>query len=383
MKTLVLDPVGGIAGDMTIAALLDLGARAELDGLCGLRYEARVEKREVNGVVATHFSVEAPHEPHAHRPWKDIRALLDQLPEQPRALAQKAFALLAEAEGKIHGVAPDDVEFHEVGSVDSIVDIAGAALLVASLNPDRIVALPPPAGSGTAQSAHGVIPIPAPATLEILKGRTLRPSGPGERTTPTGAAIIKAWTEEATSFPELAVQATGYGAGTRRWDDAPNLLRAVLGESHERGDAAWVLEANLDDLSPQLAAVALEKALAAGAHDAWIAPVTMKKGRPGVVFGALCSDEARPKVEAAIFRETSTLGVRATRVERAILDRELVEIPTEYGPIRVKVGRRGGQVLNAAPEFEDCRQAAERKNVAVKEVVAAAIAAFRKANGSG
>jgi uncharacterized protein (DUF111 family) len=211
----------------------------------------------------------------------------------------------------------------------------------------------------------------------LLRGRTLRPSGPGERTTPTGAAMLAAWTEEAAVLPELTIEAIGYGAGTKRWDDAPNVLRAVLGKASAAGQTAWVLETNLDDLSPQLAAVALEAALAAGALDAWIAPVTMKKGRPAHLFGVLVGEAQRAAVEAAIFRETSTLGVRASRVERSVLDRELVEVQTSYGPVRVKVGYRAGRLLNAAPEFEDCRKAAERHGVGVKEVLAAAIAAFR------
>jgi uncharacterized protein (DUF111 family) len=189
--------------------------------------------------------------------------------------------------------------------------------------------------------------------------------------------MLAAWTEEVLEMPRMAVEKIGYGAGTRRWEDAPNLLRAVLGDQRQPGEEMWVLEANLDDLSPQLAAVALEAALQAGAADAWIAPLTMKKGRPGLLFGALADAKARPAVEAAIFRETSSLGVRALRVERSVLDRELIEVETAYGAIRVKVGRRGGQVLNAAPEFEDCRNAATRHDVAVKEVMAAAMAAFR------
>lgn len=388
MKTLVLDPVGGIAGDMLIAALLDLGGKLDGDALgrLGLRFSTQVSKRSVNGITATHFDVGAPAEPHAHRPYKEIRELIEKarLPQRAARLAQEAFALLAKAEGKIHGIAPDEVEFHEVGAVDSIIDVVGSALLIDSLNPARIVALPPPAGSGTVQSAHGIIPVPAPATLELLKGRTMRPSGPGERTTPTGAAILAAWTEEVQSIPELTIDALGYGAGTKRWEDAPNLLRAIVGEAHrsEKGEAAWVLEANLDDLSPQLAAVALEAALKAGAHDAWIAPVTMKKGRPGVLFGALCSEAARAGVEAAIFRETSTLGVRATRVERTVADREITEVSTQYGPIRIKTGRLAGRLLNAAPEFDDCRQAAERHGVAVKEVIQAALTAFRQGGGA-
>jgi pyridinium-3,5-bisthiocarboxylic acid mononucleotide nickel chelatase len=387
VSTLFLDPVGGIAGDMTIAALLHLGApRSALDE--GLRklslpgVSVEVSEVEISGIRAAHVEVRAPPEPHPHRAWRDIRDLIARagLPGRAAGLSQSAFALLAAAEGRIHGVAPEEVEFHEVGAVDSIVDVVGAALLVDALGPERIVALPPPAGGGTSRGAHGVIPLPAPATLEVLRGRSLRPSGPGERTTPTGAALLAAWTEEAAALPELIVDRIGYGAGTRRWEDAPNLLRAVLGRGAQRaGEPVWVLETNLDDLSPQLVSVALDAALAAGALDAWIAPVTMKKGRPGHLFAALATEAARASVEAAIFKETSTLGIRALRCERAVLDRELIEVATEYGKVRVKVGRLRGTMVNAAPEFEDCREAAARCGVSVKEVMAAALFAFRSA----
>ena len=394
LRTLCLEPIGGIAGDMLLAALLHLGApRAALDdGLRALAEAAgeldlrsvRVVERpaEVAGIRCLHVEVEAaPEAGHPHRPFRIIRELLRRAPLAPRAreLALRAFTLLAEAEGRVHGVAPDEVEFHEVGGLDSIADVVGNALLLDALGLDRVVALPPPAGGGTGRSAHGLIPFPAPATLEVLRGRALRPSGPGERTTPTGAAMLAAWTEPVSSLPELAIEAIGYGAGTRRWDDAPNLLRAVLGRSVPQVEAAYVIEANLDDLSPQLAAVALEAALQAGALDAWIAPLTMKKGRPGHLLGALAGESARFAVEAALFRETSTLGVRVHRVERSVLERELVEVITAYGPVRMKLGRRGARLLNAAPEFEDCALAAREHGVAVKEVMAAAIAAFRAA----
>jgi pyridinium-3,5-bisthiocarboxylic acid mononucleotide nickel chelatase len=398
VTVLALEPVGGIAGDMMLAALLHLGApRAALDeGLAALaEASATVDLRgtrvvaepvEVNGVRALHVEVRVPpevrgREPH-HRPWRTIRELLGRarLPERARELALSAFTRLAEAEGRVHGVPPDEVEFHEIGAVDSIVDVVGSALLVAALAPARVVCLPPPSGGGTGRAAHGPIPIPSPAVLEVLRGRALRPSGPGERTTPTGAALVAAWTEAADALPELSVQAVGYGAGTRRWDDAPNLLRAVLGavaRGQPGGGAGWVLEANLDDLSPQLVAAALEAVLAAGAADAWIAPVTMKKGRPGHLLGAVVPEAARAAVEEALFRETSTLGVRAHRVERSVLDREVVEVATPYGAVRIKIGRRRGALVNAAPEFEDCRQRAREHGVGVKEVLAAALAAWR------
>ena len=396
MTVLALEPVGGIAGDMMLAALLHLGApRSALDesvaaladasGALDLRgTRVTAEPVEVSGIQALHVEVRVPpevlhREPH-HRPWRAIRELLGRarLPDRARELALLAFTRLAEAEGRVHGVPADEVEFHEVGAVDSIVDVVGSAALVAALAPARIVSLPPPSGGGTARAAHGPIPIPGPAVLEVMRGRALRPSGPGERTTPTGAALLAAWTETAESLPEMSVQAVGYGAGSRRWEDAPNLLRAVLGAAvggQPREGAGWVLEANLDDLSPQLVAAALEAVLAAGAADAWIAP--MKKGRPGHLLGAVVPEAARSAVEEALFRETSTLGIRAYRVERSVLDRELVEVATPYGPVRVKLGRRAGAVINAAPEFEDCRLRAREHGVGVKEVLAAALAAWR------
>ena len=360
MSTLVLEPVGGIAGDMMIGALLHLGApRAALDdglrrlALPGVSVDAR--EVEIAGIRALHVDVRAPRDRHTHRPWREIRDLLSRahLPSRAAGMAQAAFEMLVKAEARIHGIAPEEVEFHEVGAVDSIVDVVGSAALIEALAPRRIFALPPPSGGGTIPAAHGVIPVPSPATLEVLRGRTVRPSGPGERTTPTGAALLD----------QLV----------------PNLLRALLGRSTVPSDAVWVLEANLDDLSPQLLAAALDSILAAGALDAWIAPVTMKKGRPGHLFGAICDDTRRSAVETEMFRQTSTLGVRATRVERRVLDRELIEVETAYGKVRVKVGRLGGTIANVAPEFEDCRQAAERLGVAVKEVMAAALSAFRGA----
>jgi uncharacterized protein (TIGR00299 family) protein len=392
VRTLALEPIGGIAGDMLLAALLHLGApRAALDeglaqlaeaaGELDLRGVRVVESEvEVSGIRALHVEVVAPPEAgHAHRPFRVIRDLLlrAKLPSGARELALLAFTRLAEAEGRVHGVPPEEVEFHEVGALDSIVDIAGCALLVDALGLEQLVSLAPPSGGGVIDSAHGRIPVPAPATLEVLRGRALRPSGPGERTTPTGAALVAAWTSHADALPQLTLEAIGYGAGTRRWDDAPNLLRVLLGKSASALEAAFVLEANLDDLSPQLAAVALEAALQAGALDAWIAPVTMKKGRPGHLLGALVPEGAREAVAAALFRETTTLGLRAHRIERTVLERELVLVQTAYGPVRMKLGRQGGRIVNAAPEFEDCAGAAREHRVAVKEVMAAAIAAFR------
>jgi uncharacterized protein (TIGR00299 family) protein len=411
---LALDPIGGIAGDMCIAALLHLGDQlgrgAELRAALGAGLRALAESAgagaidlgavqvresivEVNGIRALHVDVELPEaiaaqEPH-HRAFRDIRELLARaaLPENAKQRALATFSALAVAEGKIHGVPPDDVEFHEVGALDAIVDVVGTCLLVDALGATRLLCQPLPAGSGTIRSAHGTIPIPAPATLELLRRRTLRSSGPGERTTPTGAALAVTLTEETPLFPDLTVLATGYGAGTKRWDDAPNLLRAVLGED-VRGTLLgaggrdsgllWQLETNLDDLSPQLIANAVDALISAGAKDAWVAPIVMKKGRPAHLLCALVSEEKRAACEQLIFRETSALGVRAFRVERHALEREFTEVETRYGPIRIKLGLQGGEVLQAAPEFDDCAAAARAHGVAVKEVQAEANAAWRR-----
>lgn len=412
-QVLVLEPVGGIAGDMCLAALLHLGQRlgreAELEqaldeGLAALAAAAgaqgvdlaavRVERRavEVMGISALHVDVVVPDavlqaEPH-HRPWRVVRGLLERaaLPERARDWALRTFRLLAEAEGRVHGLAADDVEFHEVGALDSLVDVTGTALLLAAFarsGVTRILCLPPPSGGGTTRSAHGVIPIPSPATLEVLRGRELRPSGPGERTTPTGAALAAALTEPASALPQLSVEGAGYGAGTKRWDDAPNLLRAVLGTlvSGPAGDVLQ-LEANLDDLSPQVVAAALQALLSAGALDAWITPVTMKKGRPGVLLSALCAPALRGALEAVYFRETTTLGLRVVAAQRTVLQREYAEVQTQYGPVRMKLGFLNGALANAAPEFEDCAHAAREHGAPIKDVIAAVIAGFWSGRGA-
>ncbi len=411
--TLVLEPIGGAAGDMTLAALLHLGEalgrqdelRAALDsGLAALAAAAgphaidlagvKVETTEayVSGIRGLHVEVVVPERARAsdshHRPWKTIRALLTEarLPERARGFALATFERLAHAEGQVHGMEADDVEFHEVGSVDAIVDITGVALLLNALGDAlgvaAVLALPPPAGGGIGRSAHGEIPLPAPATLQVLAGRSLRPSGPGERTTPTGAALLAALTLEAQGLPALPLLAIGYGAGTRRWLDAPNLLRASLYRGVPEGqpdhdEALWQLETNLDDLTPQLLSVALAALLEAGAKDAWLVPVLMKKGRPGHLLAALVAGPRLAAVEAAFFRETPTLGVRRLRAERTTLERRFVEAETPWGKVRVKLGFAGGQISSATPEFEDCAALAREHGVAVREVVAAAAAAWR------
>jgi uncharacterized protein (TIGR00299 family) protein len=382
---LVLEPIGGIAGDMFLAAALDLGVdRGALEAalrtlpLTGWRLE--VSRKSEHGIAGTHVDVVVDGEqPHA-RGLREILELVDAsgLPARARAAARALFERIGRAEAKVHGMALEDVHFHEVGAVDSIVDLCGAAVVLDLLGWPRVVAAPPELGRGTTRTAHGPMPVPPPAVLEILAGKPVRPGGPpGEAVTPTGAAIL-AELAEVVALPAFVPGRIGYGVGTSSWPDRPNVLRMVLGEEAlSEAPALWVLETNLDDCPGQLVARAIDAALEAGALDAWAAPVTMKKGRPGVLLSALVEEPRRAAVTRVLFEETTTLGVRRRPVERDVLDREQTSVDTPYGPVRVKVARSEGRELGAHPEYEDCAQRAREKGVPVKEVMAAALAAYR------
>ncbi len=387
---LVLEPIGGIAGDMFLAAALDAGVdRAALEaalrtlGVAGWRLE--VTRKTDAGIAGTHVDVVVEGaQPHA-RGLREILALVDAsgLAPRARATARALFERIGRAEARIHGVALEDVHFHELGAVDSIVDLCGAAVVLDLLGWPRVVCAPPELGQGFQRSAHGTMPVPPPAVLELLAGKPVRPGGPaGELVTPTGAALL-AELAEVGPLPPFVPGRTGYGVGSSSWPDRPNVLRATLGDAvgaaagAGAAPALWVLEANLDDCPGQLVARAIEAALEAGALDAWAAPLTMKKGRPGFLLSALAEEPRREAVTRAFLEETTTLGVRRHAVERDALDRELVPVETEYGTVRVKVGRLSGAVLSAHPEYEDCAARATERRVAVKEVMAAAVAAWR------
>jgi uncharacterized protein (TIGR00299 family) protein len=267
------------------------------------------------------------------------------------------------------------VHFHEVGAVDSIVDVAGVALALDALGCERVHSTAPPLGGGITSSRHGAIPVPAPATLELLRGRPVRAAGDGERTTPTGAAVLAALTR-ADPLAELVPERTGYGIGHRDFADAANVLRATVGHVPQGAAEMVEIACNLDDATPQVLARALELALAAGAADAWIAPVTMKKGRPGHVLSALVPAHHRSEVVAVLLRETPTLGVRQHQVAREILDRRLELVDTPFGEIRVKVGLLGSTVMGATPEWDDCVAAAGHHGVPAARVRDEALAAW-------
>ena len=389
-KVLYLEPVGGIAGDMFLAAGVDLGLSPEAiaQALSGLKvpgWKLAVSRAVRHAISGTHLDVVLDErEAHPHRAYSDIRQLIEAaatIPPRAKERALAVFRAIGEAEAKVHGVSIDAIHFHEVGAVDSIVDICGAAVVLDLLGDPEVYAAPPPLGSGTIRVAHGNMPIPVPATLELLRDVPVRFEGVGELTTPTGAALLKVLARMGQPLPpDFIVEKIGYGVGTKDFRDRPNVLRASLGRAEARAEGLWVVEANLDDSTPQLLGYLIEHLLGTkGALDAWVLPATMKKARPGHVLSVLVDGGAKETVVDTLLRESTTLGVRSYRVERTALERDWVEVETPWGRVRVKRGLRGGVVLNAHPEFEDCRKVAEASGVPLKQVMAAALAAL----GSG
>lgn len=406
MRTVHFDCFAGAAGDMLLGALLDLGLPvASLEeplkslNLQGVRLSLqRVVKR---GVSASQFRVhvEHPHDHghahhggghHAHgRSLPEIERLLraSAIPPRPKERALKAFRRLGEVEAGIHNVPVESIHFHEVGAEDSIVDIAGFFLALELLGVERVTASPLPVGRGFVNSAHGRMPVPAPATAKLLEGVPVLDNGlEGEVLTPTGALLLA---ESASAFgpmPAMTVTRVGCGAGER--DAAlPNLVRAFMGETAGRTDAPpaeiAILEANLDDMRPELFPHVIERALAMGALDAFAIPVVGKKGRPGFLLTLLCPPERREELTRLLFRETTTLGVRHRAAGRSAAGRDWIEVDLPWGRVRVKRARWEGETVNLAPEFEDCRRAAEASGVPLKEVMDAALAAARSAASSG
>src|SRR5262245_3632678 len=406
-RTLYLDCFAGASGDMLVGAMLDCGLdfallRSELLKLGVEGYELSLKRVDRSGISAAKFDVHLTGEPHSrehhhnhehshgHNPQSHHRALSEikriisssNLSDQVKQRAQTIFQRIGEAEAKIHNVPIETVHFHEVGAIDSIVDVVGACVAFDALKIGRIISSPLHVGSGTFQCAHGTYPVPGPATAELLKGVPIYSKDvEGELVTPTGAAIISTLAESYGPTPALKIEKVGYGAGTRDYPKFPNALRAIIGEMEEDADltpaTVTVIEANIDDLNAQVFGYLMEKALAAGALDIFYTPVQMKKNRPGVLLTLLCDPTDRERMCDLIFRETTTLGVRYRNERREILTREFVTVETEYGPIRVKVSRaRDGRVMNASPEFEDCRVAAEKHHVGLRDAQAAALKAY-------
>jgi len=323
-----------------------------------------------------------------HRDWAAVRELIDaaELPTRAHARAHDAFRRLAEAEGRIHGVPPDEVHFHEVGAIDAIADVCGVALALEALDVDEVACSPLPAPRGFVQAAHGRLPLPAPATLELLKGAPIAGVDLDmELVTPTGAALVAALTGTFGPLPSMTLQSTGYGAGSRDLRDRPNVTRAIIGTTKEAPAKrpAVLLACNLDDLSPELVPDAAQACADAGALDVWVAPVQMKKGRPGMVLSAIARPDEEAAVAEAMLRCTSTLGVRTTPLQRYELDREIRTVTVEGRPVAVKLGRLHGELVNVAPEHDDVAAAARALGRPVKAVWGEALIAAQRELGDG
>jgi hypothetical protein len=382
-RTAYLDCVGGLAGDMVLGALIDAGGDVDLLRELPVRLGigARIELKEVerHGLRASHVRVE-PLEDHPGRSWREIRVMLEgaDLPPWVRERALEAFSRLAEAEAHVHGVAAEDVHFHELGAVDTLVDICGSAALFHALDVRSVVCSPLPVTRGTVRTSHGSLPLPAPATLELLRGAELvGVEGEDELVTPTGATLAMTFASSFGGLPPLVLDRVGCGAGTRDLPERPNVLRVLIGLVKNEAISAEIslLETNLDDMPAELVPDAVARCVAAGAIDVWTVPAQMKKGRPGIVLSALARRSQEGEVAAAILEETTALGVRLARLQRYELEREqrLIEIDGET--VRVKVGFLDGRVINVAPEHDDCVALAARTGRSVKAAWAAALAA--------
>ncbi|MFQ5663868.1 MAG: nickel pincer cofactor biosynthesis protein LarC [Terriglobia bacterium] len=390
MKLCYLDCFSGISGDMFLGALVDAGLPAvtlesELRKLKLEAWTLAVERVQRGELTATKLDFKTS-ETHQQRTWKSIRELIrsSELSERVRERAETVFARLAEVEARIHGIAPDTVHFHEVGALDSVLDIVGASVALEALGTETLLASALNVGTGTVETAHGTFPVPAPATAELLKGAPVYSSGvEGELVTPTGAALVATLAASYGPLPRMTVSAVGYGAGRRDRKERPNVLRVFLGESAQAAvspeePTVAVLEANLDDMSPLIGGYFMEEALGAGALDIFYTPVQMKKNRPGLVLTVICPPDRADALSELIFRQTTTIGLRLYHARRRVLERRFVTVETPLGPVRIKLATLNGRVLNAAPEYEDCRRLARENAVPLKQVLADAQFYFRQ-----
>ena len=390
MKLAYFDCFAGVAGDMIVGALLDAGCdfdavAAELARLKLPAVAVAAEKVTRGGLTGTKFEVKVDRGDARHRPLEEILSLIGSagLPGRSAERAKAVFSRLAEAEAKVHGMDVQQVRFHEIGAADSIMDIVAAGVALELLGIERIVCSPIPTGSGTVQTAHGLLPVPAPATAELLTAARTAAGPPEfacEVTTPTGAAVMTTLAESFGPAPGMDIEAVGYGAGSRDDLPLPNLLRVFIGAPAEDGEADTVVElsANLDDCTGEVIGAAIERLMSAGCLDAWASPIYMKKSRPAWMLSALCAPAGAARAEEIIFAETTTLGVRRRICRRSKLARRQVTVETAYGPVRVKVSARGGRELTASPEFADAQAAAEAHGVPVREVIAAALTQYRR-----
>jgi hypothetical protein len=393
MKIAHFDCFSGASGDMILGALIGAGCDpAALEA--GLRklpitgWRLSVEKALKKGIGATRMRVDVT-EQKAHRSLSTILELVGRadLPARAQSCAAEIFRRLGEAEARIHGVPVEEVHFHEVGAVDAIVDIVGACWGLEWLGIERVTCSALNVGGGVVRAAHAFLPVPAPATADLLRGVPTYSTGIArELVTPTGAAILTTVAAEFGPQPKMRVGVVGYGAGEADLPEQANVLRLFVGEAAGEVCAPWdeelvVIEANLDDMNPQIYGYFMERAFQAGALDVFSVPVQMKKDRPGTLLTVLCREEDTEHLIRVIFAETTTIGVRSHTVRRRCLARESVTVATSYGPVRIKLASANGTVLNAAPEYEDCRKIAAEKDVPLRQVLAEAMLVYERSAG--
>jgi uncharacterized protein (TIGR00299 family) protein len=386
-----VDATAGVAGDMLLAALVDAGAplatlQAAVDAVApeSIRLTSALVRRA--GMRATKVDVQPAMKDQAHRSWRDIQVLLQHadLTVQVRERARRVFQRLAEAEARVHGAAADEVHFHEVGSWDSIADVVGVCAALDCLGVTSMSCSAVALGSGRVTVSHGDLPVPVPAVLEMSAGWRVLSGGEGELATPTGMALLTALSQESCDLPAMSVRTVGVGAGTRDVPGHPNVVRVVLGDRTDQpaepGDPVVmsVLETNVDDMDPRVWPTVLASLLNAGAADAWLIPIVMKKGRPAHTLAVLTSVRRRDVLRRLIFELTSTIGVREVAVTRIALDRFWVPLPVAGGQVRLKVAHRGGEVLHATPEFDDAAEVAAKRSVPVRRVLEEAVAAAER-----
>jgi pyridinium-3,5-bisthiocarboxylic acid mononucleotide nickel chelatase len=389
MRTLYFDCFAGASGDMILGAMVAAGVdpdalRHQLSLLNVEGFKIDFETVDRSGLSATYARVVTTDQS-KHRHLSSIRRIIEDsgVTQVAKDLSIRIFTRLAEAEARVHNEPVEKVHFHEVGALDAIVDVVGAAVCFDLMNIDRFVSSPLHVGSGMIEMAHGRFPVPPPAVTELLRGVPFY-SGEikGELLTPTGAAIITTVCQEYGPIPQIKTDRTAYGAGTRQYENFPNVLRVLVGETGAEEAAVerlWMIETNLDDASPQIVGHVMDRVFEAGALDCYFTPVQMKKNRPGVLLSVLCEGVAdKELLMQLLFTETTTLGIRSYEVERRALRRSVIQVETQYGRIDVKVAHLNGRVVNQMPEFEQCREAALRANVPLKVVEEAARVALAK-----
>ena len=396
MRTLYFDCFAGASGNMILGALAALGIdrerlALELKKLDIAEFELVFSDVDRSGISATHLNVKVPHE-HVHRHLHHIEAIIGNstLTESVRSRAIAIFKRLAEAEAKIHGIDVNKVHFHEVGAMDAIIDVVGACIAFDMLGIERFVCSKIHVGSGFAEMAHGKFPVPPPAVAELLTGVPIYSTEiEGELTTPTGAAIISTLCGSYGTIPEMMVQQSAYGAGTRQYEKFPNVLRLILGRSEKSDkpsanlEQLTLIETNIDDVSPQILGFVMERSFELGALDCWFTPIQMKKNRPATMISMLCRADDKDVLTKLLYTETTTIGVRIKNIERECLDREIIRVSTEFGDIDVKIAKLDGKIVNSMPEYEQVKLSAIEHNVsfkAVREAALAELTANEKAN---